>query len=225
MANDSNLKPVRIVICDDHPIFRDGLRRLLESEDGFQVIGEGQDGNEAVKLLQQLAPDVLLLDVAMPRLTGLAALEQLDEASSLVRTILLTASISKADVVTALQLGARGVVLKDAASQVLFSAIRCVMNGQYWVGGAGVKGLVETLQQLLASDGEEKKRNFGLTKRELDVVGTIVAGYQNKEIAQKFSISEDTVKHHLTNIFNKVGVSNRLELALFAVHHKLVQDI
>ena len=94
----------------------------------------------------------------------------------------------------------------------------------YWVGGAGVKGLVETLQQLLASDGEEKKRNFGLTKRELDVVGTIVAGYQNKEIAQKFSISEDTVKHHLTNIFNKVGVSNRLELALFAVHHKLVQD-
>jgi DNA-binding NarL/FixJ family response regulator len=225
VANDNNRTPIRIVICDDHPIFRDGLRRLLESEGGFQVVGEGQDGNDAVKLLRELSPDVLLLDVAMPRLTGLAALEQLDEAASSVRTILLTASISKADVVTALQLGARGVVLKDAASQVLFSAIRCVMNGQYWVGGAGVKGLVETLQQLLASDDGEKKRNFGLTRRELDVVGTIVAGYQNKEIAQKFSISEDTVKHHLTNIFNKVGVSNRLELALFAVHHKLVQDI
>jgi len=225
VRNDPKSRPIRIVICDDHPIFRDGLRRLLESEGGFQVVGEGHDGHDAVKLVRQHSPDVLLLDVSMPRLGGLGALEQLDEASSTVRTLLLTASIGKADVVTALQLGARGVVLKDAATELLFKSIRCVMDGQYWVGRAGVKSLVETLQQLLSQDDTEAKKNFGLTKRELEIVGTIVAGYQNKEIAQRFSISEDTVKHHLTNIFNKVGVSNRLELALFAVHHKLVREI
>ena len=215
--------PVRIVIADDHPIFRDGLRRLLESEEGFAVVGEAQDGAHAVQLTQAIVPDILLLDLAMPKVTGLGALNDLAQLNSPSKIILLTAAIESADIVTALQLGARGIVLKETATDLLFKCIRVVLQGYYWVGREGVADLVQTLRQLSAPPTRESKKTFSLTKRELDIVGAIVEGCANKEIARRFSISEDTVKHHLTNIFDKTGVSSRLELALFAVHHKLIE--
>ncbi len=215
---------IRILIADDHPIFRDGLRKLLEAEPGFQIVGEAADGEEALTLVHRLHPDVLLLDVTMPKLPGLATLKELADAGHPTRAILLTAAIEKPEIVTALQLGARGVVMKDTATRLLFKSIRCVMDGQYWVGREAVADLVDTLRTLAPEPKADKHKKFGLTKRELEVLTEIVSGYTNKEIAQKLTLSEDTVKHHVTNIFNKLGVSNRLELALYAVHHHLVDS-
>jgi DNA-binding NarL/FixJ family response regulator len=217
-------QPTRIVIADDHPIFRDGLRRLLETEPDLKVIGEACDGAEAVRLAKQLKPDILLLDLAMPRHPGLEALREMSSASNqnAVRVILLTAAAEKAQIVEALQLGARGVVLKDSATQLLLKAIHTVMAGEYWVGRESVSNLVQYLQTLVKSSGEEaRQKKFGLTPRELEIVSAVVAGYSNKETAEYFKISEDTVKHHLSNIFDKLGVSTRLELALFAVNQSL----
>jgi two-component system, NarL family, nitrate/nitrite response regulator NarL len=215
-------QPVRILIADDHPIFRDGLKRLLESEGEFKVIGEACDGVEAVAMARQLIPEVMLLDLAMPRRQGLDTLRELSSDARSVRVILLTAAAEKEQIVEALQLGARGVVLKDSATQILLKSIRAVMNGEYWVGRESVSNLVQYLRTLVTPASAFPQRNkYRLTPRELEIIAAVVAGFANKEIAQYFKISEDTVKHHLSNIFDKVGVSSRLELALFAVNQSL----
>jgi DNA-binding NarL/FixJ family response regulator len=215
-------QPVRILIADDHPIFRDGLKRLLESEGEFKVIGEACDGVEAVTMARQLIPEIMLLDLAMPRRQGLETLRELASDARSVRVILLTAAAEKEQIVEALQLGARGVVLKDSATQILLKSIRAVMNGEYWVGRESVSNLVQYLKTLVTPPSAFPQRNkYRLTPRELEIIAAVVAGFANKEIAQYFKISEDTVKHHLSNIFDKVGVSSRLELALFAVNQSL----
>ncbi|OFW21122.1 MAG: DNA-binding response regulator [Acidobacteria bacterium RIFCSPLOWO2_02_FULL_59_13] len=221
MENDS--ARIRIVIADDHTMFRDGLRSLLEAETDLEVVGEAADGEQAVQLTRRLQPDILLLDLNMPRWNGLDALRELDVSSGTVRPILLAAVIEKDQIARALQLGARGVVLKESATEVLLKSIRMVMAGQYWVGRDSVTDLVSLLRDLMTSSHRQARpKKFGLTPRELQIVSAVVSGFSNKEIAQKFFLSEDTVKHHITNIFNKMGVSNRLEMAVAALHHKLV---
>ena len=215
---------VRILVADDHPIFRDGLRKLLEAEKDFEVIGEASDGGEAIEMAQRLKPDILLLDLAMPRVPGLEALRLLGNSVETIKVILLTAAIERDQIVDALHHGVRGVVLKESATELLLKSIRCVMEGQYWVGRESVNDLVRIVRDLTAIPEQgTRKRSYNLTPRELDIISAIVAGYTNKDIAEKFSIAEQTVKHHLSNIFDKLGVSNRLELALFAVNHHLVE--
>lgn len=214
-------QPVRILLADDHPIFRDGLRRLLETEPGFHVVGEASDGAEAVAMARKLKPDLLLLDLAMPKHPGLEAVRELGSSGTGTRILLLTAAVEKEQIVEALQLGARGVVLKESATQLLLNSIHAVMDGHYWVGREIISNLVEYLRGLLTPPVTPKQKKFGLTPRELEVVSAVVAGYTNKDIAAHYKISEDTVKHHLSNIFDKLGVSTRLELALFAVHQDL----
>jgi DNA-binding NarL/FixJ family response regulator len=220
---ESTTTTVRIVIADDHTIFRDGLRRLLEAEPELQVVAEAADGSEAAAHVRELAPDILLLDLAMPRVPGMDVLRDLSTDGNQLQTkiIVLTAAVERLEIVQALQLGARGVVMKEAATQLLMKAIRTVMAGQYWIGREAVGDIVDFLRT--NPSGEKPQRNYGLTKREMDILTTIVAGLSNKEIARRFSLSEDTVKHHLTNIFDKVGVASRLELALFAINNRLAE--
>jgi two-component system, NarL family, nitrate/nitrite response regulator NarL len=215
-------KAIRILIADDHPILREGLRKLLEAEDDFVVAGEASNGDETLQMTRELEPDMLLLDLTMPGVPCLEVLRSLTASALPTRTLLLTASIEPDDFVKAMQLGARGVVMKDVASQMLMKAIRKVMDGQYWIGREGVAGLVDTFKSQMF---EHKERRFGLTPRELAIVATVATGLTNREIAHRFSISEETVKHHLTKIFSKVNVSNRLELALFAVSQRLVEPL
>jgi DNA-binding NarL/FixJ family response regulator len=214
---------IRIAIADDHPIFRDGLRRLLESEPNLQVVGEAADGRQAIELVHETKPDILLLDVAMPNLPGLEALRELSEAQNPVRVIILTASIERQQMLQALQLGARGIVLKESATQVLMKSLSAVMEGSYWVGKESVPDLKElVLKDMPVLEEHSPSEKWGLTRREMQMVAAIVEGSSNRDMAQKFSVREDTVKHHLTSIFSKLGVNTRLELALFALEHKLV---
>lgn len=195
---------------------------MLEAEPGFKVVGEACDGVEAVTLARQMKPEIVLLDLVMPRRQGLEALRELSSASLPARVVLLTAAAEKEQIVEALQLGARGVVLKDSATQILLKAIHAVMNGEYWVGRESVSNLVQYLRGLIdSSNAASRQKRYGLTPRELEIISAVVAGYANKEIAEHYKISEDTVKHHLSNIFDKLGVSTRLELALFAVNQSL----
>jgi DNA-binding NarL/FixJ family response regulator len=215
---------IRIFIADDHPIVREGLGKLLATEDGFKVVGQAADGVEALGGVRRLRPDVLLLDVAMPRASGMDVLSELSKSESPCHVIVLTAALERKQIADALRLGARGVILKDAATSLLFEGIRRVVAGEYWIGRESVSDVIRYLVRGETGEAHARKQKFGLTPRERQIVGAVVAGYTNKEIAGRFSLSEDTVKHHLSNIFDKLGVSSRLELALFAVNHQLVDE-
>jgi two-component system nitrate/nitrite response regulator NarL len=219
-----NMANIRIVVADDHPVVRFGVRNMLQNEPGFEVVGEAEDGDDAITQTLELEPDILLLDLAMPRLPGLEAMRAIMTKSPRVKIVLLTSTISVQQIIEALQIGARGIVLKDAVAGDLSHALRAVLQGDYWIGGERVANLLKALQELQAKAAAvPERKTYGLTPRELEVVTCIVEGCSNRDIAKQFSISEETVKRHLSNVFDKTGVSTRLELALFSIAHKLVE--
>ncbi len=220
---DRTDRVISIVLADDHPVVRIGVRNMLAEEGGFSVVGEASDGDEAITQTLEQEPDILLLDLAMPRLPGLEAMRAIMNGTPTVKIILLTSTITTQQIIEALQIGARGIVLKDALADHLQTSIRTVMAGDYWIGGKRVVNLVSALHALMQQAATPQKKTYGLTPREMEVVGCIVEGCSNRDIAKQFSLSEETVKRHLSNIFDKTGVSTRLELALFAIAHHLVE--
>lgn len=213
---------VRILIADDHPVVRIGVRNMLQAEPSFEVVGEVSDGDEAITETLESLPDILLLDLYMPRLPGLEAMRAIMSGSPTVKILLLTSTITTQQIIEALQIGARGIVLKDALADHLTSAIKAVVSGDYWIGGRRVVNLVGALHELMQKAAVPERKTFGLTPREMEVVSCIVEGCSNRDIAKQFGLSEETVKRHLSNIFDKTGVSTRLELAMFAIAHHLV---
>jgi two-component system nitrate/nitrite response regulator NarL len=224
-----------IVVADDEWMFRASLRQLLTAPTsvikdvyavdigaGFSVVGEAGTGEDTVTVVNTAKPDLLLLDLDMPRMSGLDVLRQLQRPAWTLRTIVLAGNIRKAELFQAVQSGVRGVVLKDAPTEVLFESILAVLVGRRWLDQRLVADLMELVSTFAHPSNPAAGRPFGLTRREREVLALVAAGYANKEIARVCAVSEETVKHHLTRMFDKVGVSNRLELALMATASGLV---
>ena len=209
---------IEILIADEHAMCREALRHLLEREPGFSIAGEASEGEGTLEKVALLKPDIVLLDLAIPRSAALEVLSRIHERYSKTRVLILAESLDAGRIVECLKLGARGFVLKESTPHVLFKSIRAVSSGEYWIGRAMVADLVNALRPNGGGGHDLQPAPFGLTRRELEVVSEVAEGCTNKNIAQKLSIAEQTVKHHLTSIFQKVGVSNRLELAVFAMH-------
>lgn len=217
MAKTASKESIHVLVVDDHTIFREGLCKLLEAEDDISVVGQAQSGAECLALAGKLKPDVVLLDLMMPDRNGLEVLSALGAPGGEVRTIVLTASEDERDYVEAVRRGARGLVLKQAAAALLLEGIRKVHRGEMWIDQRVAADVLKAISAPAPARGEKPL----LTPREQEIVALVTQGFRNKEIAEKLSISEQTVKNHLHNIFDKVGVSDRLELALYALHHKL----
>ena len=218
----SEADPVRLVIAGEPPIFREGLRRLLEAQSALLTVSGVGGESAAVSLVRTHEPDILLLALTKSGRPAVETLRELAAAGVTVRVIILTDSVDSPDVVGAVRLGARGVVPRDSAPDVLFKSIQSVRAGHFWIGEQ-ISGVLPSLRKLDAARRQSKA--FGLTRREIDILRAVVAGCTNKEIAERSAISENTVKSHLTHIFNKSGASNRVELALFATHHRLLDGI
>ncbi len=217
---------IRILLADRQEIFRDGLKRLLESEPGFKVMGGAGNAPQALQLVQELNPDVLLLDLALHNGDSLEILRTLEERRHRVRTIGMTDGAEKSIQNAALRHGARGTIRKDSTTRVLFETIRTVFHNDGLICSDTSRPPVEaTVEVAPPADTEGPARRFNLTRREMDIVSAVAAGETNKSIARKLSLSEDTVKHHVSNVFDKLGVYSRLELAVFAFNHDLVRDI
>ena len=211
-----------VLLVDDDPIVRDVVRAKLSASPEFEVVGEAADGRFALEQVQKLRPDVLLLDLLMPSLPGIEALQELSVKRNQGHTIVFSSAVGAQQIIQALQFGARGILSKSRISS-LEAAIRAVVNGKYWVEDREVASVNTLLSELSTKLGNgAPTRSYGLTQREIEVIGLVTEGCSNREIAVRLNITEDTVKRHLTNIFDKVGMSTRLELALFALKNKLV---
>ncbi len=222
MGMSSSKQAIRTLVADDHAIFRDGLRKLLSSTDDIAIIGEASNGADCIKMLAKLKPDILLLDLRMPDKDGLAVLEEVNFDSLPTRVIVLTAAEDDRDVIRAMRLGARGVVLKQSAADLLVKSIYRVHAGEIWLDNRITAEVMKAFAK--SSDGGPRREKPLLSNREKQIVQLVAQGYRNKEMGEKLFISEQTVKNHLHNIFDKLGVSDRLELALYAIHHRLVEQ-
>ncbi len=211
---------IRILVADDHAVFRDGLRKLLEGTGDIAIVGEASNGVECIKMLANFKPDILLLDLRMPEKGGFSVLEEIDFDSLATRVIVLTAAEDDREVIRAMRLGARGVVLKQSASDLLVKSIRKVHHGEIWLDSGMSAGVIAALKKS-AEAGQQREKPL-LSDREKAIVQLVVQGFRNREIGEKLSISPHTVQNHLRNISDKLGVSGRLELALYAIHHRLI---
>lgn len=208
----------KVVVADDHPVVRIGVRNILAAVPEFQIAGECSDGDAALLMVRSVQPDLLILDLAMPKMSGIEVLRALRTTNPTLKTLVLAATVDRRQTLEILQLGARGILLKDVVAERLGTACRAVISGRYWLGDATVTDIVQAMADPAGLQLPDPNGTT-LTPRQLQIVKAVVEGRSNKDIAEKLTISEETVKRHLTIIFDKTGMSSRLELAMFAVKH------
>ena len=207
---------IKVLIVDDQNLIRQGLRALLELEADLEIIGEAENGEQAINFIAQLLPDVVLMDVRMPIMDGVAATREIHKRFAKVKVLVLTTFEDDEYVTAALQNGAMGYLLKDTPSEELAVAIRAVHKGYTQLGPGIVKKLLTQFPTVRASELPPPASLVELTPREKDVLQLIATGANNREIAQKLYISEGTVKNHVTNILNRLNLRDRTQAAIFA---------
>ena len=215
---------IRVLITDDHAVVREGLRTFLELQDGLEVVGEAADGEQAVTQASQLAPDVILMDLVMPRFDGVAAMRRLRDCAPHSRVIVLTSFLDDERLMPAIEAGAAGYLLKDVAPAQLAHAIRAAHAGETMISPTVATRLVQAIAQRAAqpTSGGAPEREL-LTRREHEVLELIAQGYANKRIARELGIAEKTVKGHVGRVLAKLGVADRTQAALLAVRDGLVR--
>ena len=210
---------IKIMIADDHSMIREGLKNLLELDGDIQVIAEAVDGEDCLDKLQVVKPDVLLLDINMPKKNGLEVLKSLKSKKSKLKVLVLTVHNEIEYLMKAVDIGVNGYVLKDSESAELKKAIFTVAEGETYIQPS----LIPALNAKMIETNKDAEKIKSLTKRELDVLKLLAVGMYNKEVGKRLEISERTVKNHVSNIFKKLGVTDRTQAAVFAIRNNLVQ--
>lgn len=208
------MNKIRVVIVDDHPVVRDGLRGMLESQSDFEIVGEASEGEAAVRMAESLNPAIVLMDLRMPGMDGVTAIREIKTNNPQVQILVLTTYDSDADILPAIEAGASGYLLKDTTREELFAAIRAAARGETVLAPSVAARLVSKMR----APGEEK-----LSKRELEVLQLVAEGDSNREIASRLHISQATVKSHLLHIFGKLGVSDRTAAVTVALRRGILR--
>ncbi len=215
------MEKIRVLLADDHTILRDGIRALLEDEPDMEVVGEAEDGHTAVKMANQLKPDVVIMDIAMPLLNGLEATRQIKRDQSQINVLILTMHENEEYIRQVLATGAMGYILKDAAARELLGAIRAVYRGEAVLSPAITRLVIE--DYLRWGDLQPENDTSGLSPREREVLQLIAEGYTNKQIAEILSISIKTVQAHRSSLMNKLDLHDRGELIKYAIQKKIIE--
>jgi len=211
--------PITLILADGHPLILDGIENLFQLEKDFKLVARCVDGEEALRAVRVHRPDVLVLDIRMPVRDGLSVLREMKKEKLPTRAVLLTAALDEDELAEAVRLGVRGLVLKELAPKLLVQCIRRVHAGELWLEKRSVAGALEKLLQREAGKQEVARV---LTPREVEIVHQVAAGLRNKEIAERLFIGEGTVKIHLHNIYQKLGVDSRLKLTRYAQEKGLI---
>jgi two-component system NarL family response regulator len=220
-VNDVGSDAIRVLICDDHALFRRGLIMVLESEEGIDVVAEAEDGEEAIEKAEEAAPDVVLMDVRMPRMSGIEATRAIADAVPAAKILMLTVSDEEEDLYEAVKAGATGYLLKEISIEEVANAIRAVVTGQSLISPSMASKLLSEFNNL-AKQAQQKVLVPKLTDRELQVLKLVAQGMSNREVAEELFISENTVKNHVRNILEKLHLHSRMEAVVYAVREKLL---
>lgn len=210
---------IKVMLADDHVLIREGIRQLLEFDGSIEVISEVNDGEECLNELLHVKPDVLLLDINMPKMNGVEVLEEIHRRNIDVKVLILTVHNEIEYLLKAVDIGVDGYIVKDSGSAELKKAINCILNGENYIQPS----LIPALNKRLVSRDSDKDKIELLTKRELEVLIQVANGMFNKEIATSLNISERTVKNHISNIFKKIDVNDRTQAAVFAIKNDIIK--
>ncbi|GAC1403290.1 MAG: response regulator transcription factor [Ktedonobacteraceae bacterium] len=214
---------IRILLADDHTILRAGLRMMLNAQLDFEVVGEAQDGRQAIQEAQRLQPDVILMDITMPDMNGIEATRQIKRLLPETKVLILTMHEHDEYVFQALRAGASGYMLKEAADTDLISALRVIQNGQFYLSPTAQSVMVGDYLQRVRT-GEEKDSYSSLTEREREILKLVAEGYTNNQIAERLIISPKTVDTHRTHVMDKLNLHSRAELVKYAMRRGLLED-